>query len=182
MSRTNRKLTIESLSNGIPAIPKDAVAFYKHNCMVCFHHNGHKRGVRLIVNYDGKDHIYEVNWKGYITKRLLNAYKEKKRATDFAACTLSLILVRELTEYTAIEQSCIGTTIDYYLKLKKQDGDMIFNYSARLEVSEILTETEDNTIEGRINQKIKRLKPEGELPDLISVVEFGKPSSKMVKA
>jgi len=59
---------------------------------------------------------------------------------------------------------------------------LLFTYSARLEASAILTETEDNTMEGRINPKIKRLKPEGELPDLISVVEFGKPSSKMVKA
>jgi len=179
---TTQKLTLESLSEGIPVIPGEAVAFYKQNCMVCFYQNGHKSGVSLTANYNNFDLVFQICWTGDITEHLLRAYREKKRCTDFAACAIALILVRELTEFTAVEQSCIGTTIDYYLSPQKQQSDLIFNHVARLEVSGILSENEDNTVEDRINKKIRRLKPEGDLPNLIVVVEFSKPWSKMVRA
>jgi hypothetical protein len=179
---TAQKLTLESLSVGIPVIPEEAVGFYKQNFMVCFYENGHKSGVSLTVSYDNLDSVFQIFWTGDITEDLLRAYRETKRCTDFAACAIALILVRELTEFTAVEQSCIGTTIDYYLIPQKQESDLIFNRAARLEVSGILSENEDNTVENRISRKIRRLKPEGDLPDLIAVVEFSKPWSKMVKA
>jgi hypothetical protein len=171
-------ISIESLRDRIPAIPEEAVGFYKQNCMVCFHHNGHESGMSLTVNYNGTNSVFEIYWEGNITEQLLRAYRDTNRATDFAACTIALILVRELTSYTAIEQASIGTTIDYYLILQKHDDDLIFNHAARLEVSGILTENEYNTIDDRIRRKKRRLRPEGELPDLIAVVEFGMPFSK----
>jgi hypothetical protein len=177
-----KSISIDSLSERIPVIPEDAVGFYKQNCIVCFHHNGHKSGVILTVNYNGSDFIFEIFWTGEITDQLLRAYREATRATDFAACAIALILLRELTEYTAVEQSCIGTTIDYYLIHQQHEDDLIFNHSARLEVSGILAENEDNTVERRIKQKVRRLKPESDLPDIITVVEFSKPYSKMVEA
>jgi hypothetical protein len=176
-----QKLALESLSKRIPVIPDEAVGFYKQNCMVCFHRNGHKSGVRLTVGYNGDDFVFQIFWAGDVTDQLLNAYKEPNRCTDFAACAIALILVRELTEFTAIEQSCIGTTIDYYLTHQHQESDLIFNHAARLEVSGILTENPDNTVEDRINRKIHRLKSENDLPNLIAVVEFSRPWSKMVK-
>lgn len=179
---TAQKLTLESLSERIPAIPEEAVGFYKQNCMVCFYQNGHKSGVSLTVSYNSYNLVFEICWMGDITEQLLRAYREPTRSTDFAACAIALILVRELTEFTAIQQSCIGTTIDYYLIPQRQESDLIFNHAARLEVSGILTENEDNTVEDRIKQKIRRLKPEGDLPDLIAVVEFSKPWSRMVNA
>ena len=177
-----QKLMLESLSERIPVIPEEAVGFYKQNCMVCFHQNGHKSGVSLTVSYNSFNLVFEIYWTGDITEQLLRAYREITRSTDFAACAIALILVRELTEFTAIEQSCIGTTIDYYLIPQRQESNLLFNHAARLEVSGILAENEDNTVEDRIKQKIHRLKPEGDLPDLIAVVEFSKPWSKMVNA
>jgi len=177
-----QKFALESLSEGIPAIPDEAVGFYKQNCMVCFHKNGHKSGVNLTVSYNELSPAFEISWKGDVSEQLLHAYNDTRRATDFAACAIALILVRELTDFTAIEPSCIGTTIDYYLIPQHQAGDLIFNHAARLEVSGILTENEDNTVDNRIKQKTRRLKPEGDLPDLITVVEFSRPWSKMVNA
>ncbi len=177
-----QKLTLESLGERIPVIPEEAVGFYKQNCMVCFHQNGHESGVSLTVNYNSFNLVFEICWTGEVTGQLLRAYRETTRSTDYAACAIALILVREVTEFTAIEQSCIGTTIDYYLIPQRQESNLIFNHAARLEVSGILTENEDNTVEERIKQKIRRLKPVGDLPDLIAVVEFSKPWSKMVSA
>ena len=177
-----RKFALESLNERIPVIPEEAVGFYKHNCMVCFHHNGHKAGVTLTVNFNGTIWAFQVYWTGELTPQIEKAYREPKRATEFAACAITLILVRELTQYTAVEQSCIGTTIDYYLSLQAHTDDLIFNHTARLEVSGILVENEDNKVEDRIKRKIRRLKPKGDLLDLIAVVEFSKPWSKIIEA
>jgi hypothetical protein len=57
--------------------------------------------------------------------------------------------------------------------------DLIFNYAARLEASGILREDESNTIDGRLNEKLKRLKPG--LLTFIIIVEFSYPKSKVVK-
>jgi len=179
--KPSRRVTLESLSDRIPAITEEAVGFYKQNCMVCFFINGHGSGVNLPVSYNGSFTTFEISWTGDITDQLLGAYREKTRATDFAACAIALISVRELTEFTAIEQSCIGTTIDYYLIRQRQESNLIFNHAARLEVSGILTENEDNTVDARIKEKTRRLRREGDLQDFIAVVEFGKPWSKMVE-
>ena len=44
-----KQLDLDSLAIHVPAIPPDAVGFYKLNCMVCMHRNGHSSGVKLRV-------------------------------------------------------------------------------------------------------------------------------------
>jgi hypothetical protein len=95
--------------------------------MICFHKNTHKSGVNRIVAYKCTRRIFEICWDGDITEQLLRSYNEMNRATDFAACAIALIIVRGLTEFTSIEQACIGTTIDYYLVKQNQGDDLIFN-------------------------------------------------------
>jgi hypothetical protein len=146
-----QKLALETLSERIPVIPDEAVGFYKQNCMVCFHLNGHKSGVVLNVDFNGSFIPFQVHWVGEVTEQLERAYRETTRVTDFAACAIALILTRELTDFTAVEQSCIGTTIDYYLSPQKRDDDLIFNFTARLEVSGILAENEDNTVDRNVS-------------------------------
>jgi hypothetical protein len=149
--------------------------------MVCFYNNGHSSGVNLSVTYNGSLTNFEIFWTDEVTEQLLKVYSDPNQATEKAAVAIALISVRELTEFTAIEQSCIGTTIDYYLTRQRQENNLIFNHAARLEVSGILTENEDNTVEGRIREKTRRLRRDGDLRDFIAVVEFSKPWSKMVE-
>ncbi len=176
-----KQLQLESLSDGVPVIPADAVAFYKHNCMVCLHHNGHGSPVLVSVEYEQQNTSFEIAWLGETTERLMQQYREPTSAVNFAACAIALMLVREMTEFTAVEQSAIGTTIDYYLSFQEQDDMLIFNHAARLEVSGILAESSQNTVDGRIREKLRRLKPEGSLPDIVAVVEFSRPWSKIVR-
>jgi len=176
-----KKIFLESLGDGIPVIPDEAVGFYKQNCMVCFHSQGHVSGVKLVTYYRDGNHIFEVCWLGNVTNQLIRAYAELRRATDYAACAIALLLIRELTEFTGIEQSCIGSTIDYYLVPQDRDDILLFNHAARLEVSGILKENENNTVDNRIAAKIRRLKGESSLPAFIVIVEFSKPWSKMVE-
>ncbi len=173
-------ITLESLGNGIPVMQPEAVGFYKQNCMVCFHLQGHRSGVPLRVHTEDSENTFEILWNGKVTEQMLRSYADLTRATDNAACAIALLLIRELTDFTTIEQSYIGTTIDYYLAPKIQDETLIFNHSARLEVSGILKENKKNTVQARVNRKIKRLKSENDLPSYIVVVEFSEPWSKMV--
>ncbi len=177
-----QRITLESLSEGIPAILAPDAFFYIHKCMVCFHKVGHRSGVVMTVVHEGKNSDFEIAWTGDITEQLIKAHQDEKQATEFGALAIAVILVRELTEYTAVEQSIIGTTTDYYLGRQGVDEDLIFNRVARLEVSGILRETDQNTVQDRIKQKTRRLKHERDLPDFIVVVEFSRPWTKMVLA
>lgn len=177
----NRSFWLESLAERTKVILPEAVGFYKQNCMVCFHRNGYTSGVSIAVHYNGSVTHFHIFWDGEVTDQMLKAYTELTRATDMAACAIALVLISELTQFIAVEQSAIGTTIDYYLATHPVADDLIFNHTARLEVSGILTENEGNTVDGRIREKTNRLVSEGDLRDFIAVVEFSKPWSKMVE-
>ena len=181
MGSVMNEINLDNLHLYAPVISSEAVGFYKENCMVCFHYGGHQSGLSLAVAQDGSNHELFVLWSGNVTEQMLRSYGDMQKTTEHAACAIALSLVYHLTEFTAIEQSAKGTTIDYFLGLKEDDDDtLIFNHKARLEVSGILKEDKSNTVEKRIREKLKRLAPD-DLPALIVVVEFSKPRSKMVR-
>ena len=160
-----RKLILESLAHGIPAIHEDMVGYYKHSCMVCFHTQGYTSGVKFkVVREKMADTYYQICWTGEVTNELmrqyagtsrkLNDYALTTRTIDDAACAIALLLIMELTKYTAISKAKIGTTVDYYLISKNQNTDLFFNEAeARLEVSGILSETKNNTVTARVKKK-----------------------------
>ena len=175
-----KPLHLESLEDGIPVIPKQAAGFYKQNCMVCLDNQKHKSGVELKVrHYDDSDVVFPILWDDEVTNELRRAYADLVKATENAACAIALLIMRRITNFTAIEQASRGTTIDYYLGYKKEIDDLIFNHAARLEVSGILQEDESNTVDSRIKDKQRRLKPG--LLTFIIVVEFSYPMSKVAK-
>lgn len=178
-----KSLSIESLGSDVSVITDEMVGFYKVNCIVCFDKHGYQSGVQIKVHHSDQNDTFEIIWNGMVEERHRRACRDQNKMVDFAACTIALLLVQQLTEYTAVEQSNVGTTIDYYLSPKTQDDTLIFNNAARLEVSGILQENESNTVERRIRTKIRRLKPDprGRLPTFILVVEFSQPWAKMVR-
>ena len=174
-------LDLDSLAQQIPVIIPEAAGFYKHNCMICLDNQGHSSGVNLAVEREeGNTHL-PVRWVGAIDAQMKRAYADLTKATEYAACTIALLLVRELTDLTAVEQASIGTTVDYFLAPQAADDTLIFNHVARLETSGILKEQGRNTVDRRTREKLDRLETDG-LPAIITVVEFGSPKSKMVES
>jgi hypothetical protein len=178
MQATNR-LPLESLSDGIDVITEDAAGFYKENCMVCFDSQGHSTGVCLnVIDVEEAEKQFTIHWTGKVSNQLRKNYADLQRATDHAACAVALLLVRELTDYNGVEQAAIGTTIDYWLADKEaSDDDLIFNHTARLEVSGILRQNDNNSVAKRLHSKLNRLK--SGLPAIIIIVEFSRPWSMM---
>lgn len=177
-----KTLDLDALSIDIPVITSDAAGFYIESCMVCIDNQGHMSGVELSVDDRGNNERFELMWAGNVTEQLRNSYRDLVRATDFGACAIALLLVGELTNYSVVKQAAIGTTVDYFLSSDYNDDTLIFNDSARLEVSGILSEKGRNTVRARIQSKLRRLQPSAILPALIIVVEFSHPKSALVQS
>ncbi len=155
--------------------------YFKEACMVCFDSQGHPSGVRLSVDWGGNNEDVTVHWLGTVDDQMRAAHNETTRATDSGACAIALLLVRELTDYTAVRQASIGTTIDYFLAEQPLDDTLLFNHAARLEASGIREEKGSNTVSARAKRKLSRLKDDS-LPALVVIVEFASPKSKMVQS
>lgn len=82
-----------------------------------------------------------------------------------------------MTNYEILGRAEQEERIDYYLG--KKDGEAIQGF---LEVSGIWKRTSDNTVNIRVNKKLKRIKKlQEELPVFVVVTEFGQPKSKMIR-
>lgn len=175
-------LDLDSLNNGIPAIPPKAEGYYVQNCKVCLDSQGHGSGVSFLVKYGRKEYKYKLAWKDQVTSQERRAYADLQDATEISATAIAFLLIRTLTEYTVIERSKKGTTVDYFLSEKGMDDKLIFNKTPRLEVTGILQENQGNPVTKRVANKLKRLKLfDDDLPTYIVVVEHGMPWAKMVK-
>lgn len=173
-------ISLDSLGK-LRVITDDAAGYYREKCMVCFDNQDHGSGVLLGLVYGDLNGTCRIVWSGEVTDELLRNHADLVRAAEDAACAIALCLVQEFTEFAAFEQASRGTTVDYYLANDLSNDDLLFNRAARLEVSGILSESGDNTVDGRIRVKRRRLKPEGDLPTYIAIVEFSRPWSKLVE-
>lgn len=183
-----KELEIESLKDGIPFITDGYFALYKEKCMVSFTDQGHKSGVKLALNIDNEQELVAVTWKGDVTPQLRDSHSDSKKNTEDAACAIALLLIREYTTYTAYKTTDTNAErVDYYLKPQDEDDDdmLIFNNAAYLEVSGIRKATQKNSLVKRCAEKVERLKRSEILDDddlvYVCIVEFGHPSSIMVK-
>jgi len=91
------------------------------------------------------------------------------------------LLVEELTGYTAIERADRGLGVDFWLGRESDNPDAPFEYMALLEVSGIRRGSTAQ-IGSRVRQKRQQVNvAAGEFPVYVVVVEFGKPSARMVR-
>lgn len=94
--------------------------------------------------------------------------------TEQGAVCISVLMAKQLTDYTIIERSWRGTGIDYRLGY---ESDPLMQRVARLEISGIKTESATNTMSARYEQKVKQteLSDNTNLPAYISIIEFSIP-------
>ena len=176
------ELMIESLSVGIPVIPQGAEGFFIQSCTVCLDYHGHRSRTPFFVNYSKKNHSYLLVWETVVTDQHRRAFADIQETTEYSATAIAFLLIRELTEFTTIERAKKGTNIDYFLSSKSDTDKLIFNHTSRLEISGILKESENNSVDKRISTKINRLKQfDDDQSTYIIVVEHSRPWAKMIK-
>lgn len=168
-------LSLSDLKKGLPGIsPVEGSNLYE-NCIVRLHKNGISNDATLKV--DGlKSCEFTLSWDEEITDQLKRTYADEQSLTERSAVGVSVLLALELTDFTIIERSRKGTGFDYMLGMK---DDILFTPKARLEISGINKETQDNSVTSRYNSKIKQTDKSDDsgLPAYISVVEFSTPKA-----
>lgn len=183
MSTLTYEVDLSLLSSGIiPALTPLMGGVLEEACVLEFEeHGGHRSGVTLTVMGDYQTTV-SITWKLTVSDTMRRCYAEPKDCTEWAACGLALLLLRQLTTFTAVERSFIGTGFDYWLGSLEDVDKNIFLKKARLEVSGIRRGS-DTDLKSRVQQKLKQIResPPNQLPAYVSVTEFGQPISNLVE-
>lgn len=144
---------------------------------VCFEHQAHKSGVKLVIDGDSPGQM-EVNWD-QVTEQRRRTYADLQEATEWGASGVAIVIICMHTGRIVVERSRKGGGFDYWLG--KEDDGNLFQNKARLEVSGIL-KGDLAKIEARLRQKVEQVSPSNGsgTPVYISIVEFGEPRARMV--
>jgi hypothetical protein len=190
-----RGITLEHLAQRAPGMPWGMAEHYQHSCMICLNDHHHISGVQMDVHFLEELTTFSVYWQGAVTEAMRRWLRDQNKSVDLGACAIALLLIPELLPLMPVEQSETGDGVDYYLAEVSEDAgdnDLIFNtgYAAHLEISGIHSETSTNTIDARIADKRRRLRAirsgsasrTRDLPTYVCVVEFSRPTTKVVLA
>jgi hypothetical protein len=172
---------LDLLSAGIPVITARSAGHFIEACMVCLDSQNHLTGVRMNVETDEGEVCFHIHWSEPVTDEHHRAHGgNDKRTTELGATAIGLPIIKEVTDFAAIQEASIGTTIDYFLRRKEVDDTYIFDgIEAYCEIRGIRRENSGNTINQAVHRKIKRLNTPEELPCYIVIVEFSRPFTKV---
>lgn len=174
------RLVLTKLAEGLPAITPAFGSVLAEAGAICFEQQNHSNGVRLSVTGKFKTH-YNVYWQE-VTQQMLSCWDDTEYATEHAAYGVAFLLIRDMTDYTIIRRSRKGTGFDYWIGKEESENGLPFQDKARLEVSGI-RKGNSADVNARLRQKLGQVKPSDHLglPAYIVIVEFGTPSSKVVR-
>jgi len=168
----------EQLEDGLPGITPRWGKFLAEASVLCFESQNHANGVEVKISGISQCKI-KFEWKINISDQTIDSWADEQELTEFGACGVAILLILKLTGYTVIQRAKKGTGVDYWLGYDGEEKP--FQNAARLEVSGIMTGSE-NVVKARVSKKIKQTTPsDGKLPAFIAVVEFSNPLSHLVK-
>jgi hypothetical protein len=170
-------LTLEDLSERFSHIPPECGTVLVQSAVLCLEGQGHKSGVVLTV--EGSFHTpFRLQWSMDVTEAMRRYWNDPDEAAEQGAYAVALLLLRALARLAVLERSRKGTGFDWWLASE----DNLFQVAARLEVSGIMRGSAKR-INGRLKERIAqtaRSDPSG-LTAFIAVVEFGRPTAKVVR-
>jgi hypothetical protein len=178
-SANARSLDLLRLLEGIPALSVGARNSMMEACMICFESRGHKSGVELKVqgSFVG---TFTINWRYTITDNMRHYWQDEGEATEYAAYGIALLLIEELTGYTALQRANKGFGFDFWLGYNDEKLLVSAKRQARLEVSGI-RQGNRRQILSRVRQKLAQTDvSNGQHPAYVAVVEFGTPMAQVV--
>ena len=170
-----KSICVENIMKGMPGITPIEGANLYENAIVLLHKSGHVSPTKFKVTHTISED-FSLEWNDVFNEQMNRTYQDEQSATERAAVCISALLTVQLTDYTIIERSRKGTGFDYFLGSK---ADKFFIPQARLEVSGIAKETEQNLLTTRYRQKVEQtnISDQSSMPAYISVVEFKTPKA-----
>lgn len=125
---------------------------------------------------------FKLNWSSEANdnEQINRSWQDSIEATEFGATALSIALLLELTDYTVIERSPLGTGYDYLLGTEEVSSKLLIP-KARLEISGIGKESTTNTVKNRVSVKLKQTNKSdsSNLPAFVVVIEFDTPKAQI---
>jgi len=139
---------------------------------VCLEDQQHVSGVELRVR-GHSDHVRALDWQAG-DDQMRRCYNDSRKATEYGAEGIAILVVEMITGLTVVERSDTGTHVDFWLGEDNEDAPP-FASDARLEISGI-RHGDDTKIAARLREKLDRLEgTDNLLPAFIIVVEFSAP-------
>jgi hypothetical protein len=182
MKEPGLTLTFEALTDGQLGISSAYGSFLAEAASHCLHYNDHENPVLLRLTGDVCT-PRTLKWLD-LNEGDKSTWADLQEATEYGAYGVAIIVVLPLTRTARVERSAKGTGIDYWVG-DRRDGQEMFQRTARLEVSGILT-GDETKIEARLNQKLAQTQRSDTagvgMPAYVVIVEFGSPEARFVKA
>jgi len=175
------KLDLSDLK-GLPKLSEGKVASLIETSFWCINHCGHCDGTTLRLVDNGNEESFVLCWPAeqLNLEKIYHSYNQDD-AVEQGAEAVAFLLAIERTDYSAIRRAVTGTGIDYWLGYEGLDPNKTFHDAGRLEVSGIMKETPKNSVNRRVNIKLKQTVPtDRTMPVFIIVVEFSNPWAIMV--
>lgn len=169
-------ISIEKIKQGISGITESFGCYMEESCVVCLASQKHSQSVDMEVgSNEFGTKLFTLLWDMIVTPDIMRSHNDEKRATDFGAMCVSILLTLHLTDFDAFTTSATNNGFDFWME---KEGDT-FGMRTRLEVSGIRKATSSNSIKSRLGEKQQRLLkyPDQNNPVYICVVEFSKPEA-----
>lgn len=170
------ELSLSSLEQGTPGITGPFGACLAEAADVCLEEQGHRRGTILMVvgSFRRK---FILSWN-QTSEQIRRCWADRDVTTENGAYAIAILLVVKITPYTILERSYRGPGFDYWLGTEDEPNAPFHNL-VRLEVSGIRRGMQAQ-ITHRVQQKMHQIqRDETCLPNLVIVVEFSEPCSKV---
>lgn len=168
-----KKIDLERIRDCTPALSKSWSEQRFEAVIFCLNHNSHQSGIKC-RNTSG-DSDYELNWDTEVNDIIKRTHNDIQDATEIGAEGMAAIFANELTPYQIILRSAKKTGIDYWLG-NRNDGKLLFQKSARLEISGLIKGS-DAEFRRRIKKKKDQTKQSvnTKLPAYVAITDFGEP-------
>jgi hypothetical protein len=175
ISAGGRVLFLSSLAEGALGVTPAFGLFMAEAAAVCFDERGHRSPVSLQIEGD-LSAVFDVHLLE-VTRQMKNAHHDKEEATEYGACAIAALVLRDLVGLTILRRSKKGTGFDYWLA---PEDSPLFRNASRLEVSGIRRGGE-REIRARVRAKERQIAQSSlSLPVYLAVVEFGAPRVRIV--
>lgn len=174
-------MNLNDLEKEIESLSAVKANFLRETCIWCLNKCQHNSGVSLSTKIEKSIRDSKVTWSTAEDIAKINDSYNIDDALEFGAEAISLLLIKENTEFQFFERAVKPSGIDYWLRREK--GDSLFSMGdARLEISGILKETSTNNFKTRLPKKERQTqKGPRVFPLFISLVEFSNPKAEVVK-
>ncbi len=181
---TDRVLSLDDLNESLVGIAKSALETRHDALLLRFEGLGQHSGVGYDLKKDEvKISSFQIDWSRELTDRSRRTLRFPTRVTEYAAEGLAFLLLLAYTEYTAIEQSVDDDGIDYWLGYQNDVSNLVFERSARVEISGMYRRQPASKVRERIAEKLSQTDSSDYtgLPAYIVVTDFSRKDAHWVE-